>query len=51
MSRFTTGIIAGTVIGAGLALAVNPMDRRDARRAKNRATRTMRNISRAVMGG
>lgn len=50
MRGFTTGILAGAVLGAGMAMIVSPMDRHDAKRIRSRAARTARNVGRVMMG-
>ena len=45
MRGFTTGVLAGAILGAGMAIMVHPIDGRDARRIRNRAVRTARNVS------
>ena len=41
MCNFSAGIIVGTVMGAGLILAVHPMNKRSMRRAYRRAGKMM----------
>ena len=50
MKGFTTGMVAGTMIGVGMAILANPIDRHDMRRMKNRATKTARTFGRMIAG-
>ena len=48
MKSFTTGLVAGAVIAAGLAMVAHPFDKRDMRRLKNTSRRAMRGINRTI---
>ncbi len=45
MNKFALGILAGTMVGAGVALAINPMSKKDMRRAYRKAERMMQRMS------
>ncbi len=45
MCNFSLGMMAGTVLGAGLILAVHPMNKREMRRAYNRAGRIVNRMN------
>ena len=48
MNKFALGILAGTMVGAGVALALNPIDKKDMRRAYRRVEKMMRKMNCAL---
>lgn len=47
MCNFSLGMMAGTLFGAGVILALNPMDKRAMRRARCRAEKMVDRMGRA----
>lgn len=45
MGNFSLGVLVGTAIGAGMIMAVNPMDKRSMHKAYNRAGKMMRKFN------
>ncbi len=45
MSNFSIGMAIGTVVGAGMIMAVNPMNKRARRRAYHKAGKLMRQVN------
>ena len=48
MKAFTTGMLAGAVIAAGVALVANPISKRDMRKVRNCSRRAIRGINRTI---
>ena len=48
MNKFTTGLVTGAVIAAGIVLVSNPMSKRDVRRVRNSSRRALRGINRTI---
>jgi len=48
MKGFTTGLIIGSALVAGIAVAANPMSKRDVRRIRNCSRRAMRGVQRRI---
>lgn len=48
MCKFSIGFISGAVLGAGMLMAINPMDKRSMRRACRRAERMAHKLSNSV---
>ncbi|MCL2837987.1 MAG: hypothetical protein FWE04_02820 [Oscillospiraceae bacterium] len=48
MRSFTTGLLAGAALVAGIAIATNPMNKKDIRRIKNNSRRAFRGVRRTI---
>lgn len=48
MCNFSSGLIVGTIMGAGLIIAVHPMNKRSMKRAYNRAGRMIGKMNHAI---
>jgi len=48
MGNFSLGLIVGTAVGAGIIMAVNPMDRRTKRRLCRKASHMMNKINHSI---
>jgi len=48
MKKFTTGLIAGAIITAGIAIVANPINKRDMRRIRNTSRRAIRGVNRTI---
>ena len=48
MCHFSTGLLAGTLLGAGLILSVHPMNKRAMRKAYHRASRMMDRVNHQI---
>jgi len=48
MKGFTTGLIAGAALVAGIAVVANPMSKRDVRRIRNCSRRAVRGVRRTM---
>lgn len=48
MANFSLGLIVGAAVGAGMIMAVNPMDRRTKRKLCHKANRMMRQINSSI---
>lgn len=48
MCNFSLGVMVGTAVGAGLMLAVHPMNKRAMRKAYHRAGRMVNKMNRTI---
>jgi len=48
MKGFTTGLLIGTALVAGIAVATNPMGKREIRRIRNSSRRAVRGVQRRI---
>jgi len=48
MKAFTTGLLIGTALVAGIAVATNPMGKREIRRIRNSGRRAVRGVQRRI---
>ncbi len=48
MCNFSSGLIIGAMMGAGLILAVNPMSKRDMKKAYRRAGRMVNKMNNQI---
>lgn len=48
MNNFSAGLAVGTIVGAGLLMAVNPMDAKARRKACRKAGKMMHSINRSM---
>ncbi len=48
MNNFSTGLLAGALLGVGIALTVNPVSKKDMRKMRCRANKMVHNAGRMM---